>query len=197
MSEQQPVESPARETPTARRETPQRPPKRVRPWVGAAAVGAAALFAAVVVVVVLATGSAHSVAPPTHPVVPTGPRTVVTVPPSRPASSDALAALSSYWQSIGRHDFAAAYALVAPGAIPQSQAQWVRIEQQTDVQSVRFTGETTNSTGTEATVRISSLVTHDLRFGCRNWTGTYQMINQAGHWLISRADITPASCQAG
>jgi hypothetical protein len=170
---------------------------------GAAAIGAAVLVVGAVVVILLGTGSARPVVPPTHPVVLPShaaiqpPRHIVPPSSTHPAAPDALAALSSYWQSIGRHDFAAAYADLAPGAVPQTEAQWVPIEEQTRIQSVRFEGHTVSSSGAEATVDVVSLVTQDTQFGCRDWTGAYQMINQGGRWLISRAEITPGSCQSG
>jgi hypothetical protein len=105
--------------------------------------------------------------------------------------------VSTYWEAIGRHDFAAAYAVLAPGAVPQTEPQWASAEQSTGIESVRFRGEAGDAPGTGATVTVLSLVTDDERFGCRSWTGTYRMTSQGGHWMIARADITPRPCTVG
>ena len=50
--------------------------------------------------------------------------------------------------------------------------------------------------GSSATIEIVSLVTHDARFGCRNWTGSYEMAitGGGGAWRIARANLSPESC---
>ena len=114
-----------------------------------------------------------------------------------PPAADALAALSSHWRAIGRHDFAAAYAGLAPGTVPQTEAQWISDEQSAGIQAVHFDGQAISTNGHDATVRVVTLITHDVRFGCRSWTGSYRMIRAGGEWLIARAGIAPRPCAPG
>ncbi len=200
-------EAPPRQTPSVPRETPQRPPNRFQRRLAAAGLATAVLIAGAASGVVLGAGSAR---PPVHrgATTTTGhtsrPRTSRTTStprrtgaaPSRPAPT-ALTAVSTYWDAIERQDFAAAYAILAPGAVPQTEAEWASTEQSTRIESVRFNGEVGDSSSTAAAITVVSLVTVDQRFGCRSWTGTYRMTRLAGHWLIARADITPHPCTTG
>jgi hypothetical protein len=174
----------------------------------AAALAAAVLVAGAASAVILAAGSGR---PPLNPGSPNSTAsstsqkstsiststTPTTAAAPNPPAQAALAAVSTYWEAIGRHEFGAAYAVLAPGAVPQTGAQWASAEQSTGVESVRFKGEADDASGTEATVTVLSLVTVDQRFGCRSWTGAYRMTSRGGHWLIVRADITPRPCAVG
>jgi hypothetical protein len=44
------------------------------------------------------------------------------------------------------------------------------------------------------TVDVASLKTVDGQYGCRTWTGSYQMTLQGNQWLIERSNITPQAC---
>jgi hypothetical protein len=192
------------ETHEVRRETPQSPPSNSQRRLAAAALGGALLIALIASVVILGAGSTRSpVTPGSNSTIGyTSPQTTskstststsTSANPSPPVPP-ALVAVSTYWEAIARHDFAAAYAILAPGAVPQSEAQWVANEQSTGVERIRFKGEVGASSGTAATITVVSLVTVDRQFGCRSWTGTYEMTNQGGRWLIARANLTPRSC---
>lgn len=109
-------------------------------------------------------------------------------------ASGPLAIVNSYWNSIGSHQFATAYAYLAPAAVSQTESQFVSDEQQTGIQSVTFSGHVASSSGSSATVDVDSLITHDKQFGCRTWTGSYQLSDQTGNWLIEEATITAGSC---
>jgi hypothetical protein len=110
--------------------------------------------------------------------------------------SGPLRALDDYWLAISAHDFAAAYGLVVPGALG-SEAGFVAGERGEGVYSAQFEGRVISHAQSTATVRTVLLTTHDRRFGCRTWTGTYTMVVRAGRWLIKRADINPAPCRSG
>lgn len=200
------------ETPKVRRETPQSPPSNSQRRLAAAALGGALLIALVASVVILGAGSAgprpnagststigytsreSSSTSTSSTSTSTSSRTSTTPSPPVPP---ALAAVSSYWEAIARHDFAAAYAILAPGAVPQSEAQWVAREQETGIQGVRFAGRVASATASAASVVVLSLITRDREFGCRRWTGTYQLTNRDRRWMIVQADLTPIPCSVG
>jgi hypothetical protein len=127
-----------------------------------------------------------------------GSTTTTTTTPSTPsgatASNGPLATLESYWASIGAHHFGVAYGLLVAGSVGLTESQFVSGEQRADIQSVQFRGHVASRAGAVATVGVDSLVTHDAQFGCRSWTGSYQVTDQGGAWLIERASITPTSC---
>lgn len=199
------------ETPEVRRETPQSPPSNSQRRLAAAALGGALLIALVASVVILGAGSAgprpnagstSTIGYTSRESSSTSTSSTSTSTSSRtstapsPPVPPALAAVSSYWEAIARHDFAAAYAILAPGAVPQTEGQWASAEQSTGVESVRFKGEVGDASDNHATITVVSLVTVDRRFGCRSWSGTYELSSEHGRWLIARADITPRPCTA-
>ena len=105
----------------------------------------------------------------------------------------ALDALDNYWNDISVGDYAAAYSYLAPGALNLTQAQFIASEQQANIRSVQFSGVLASSSGSSAAVDVTSLVTVDGQYGCRTWSGSYQMTYQ-GQWLIARSNISPQSC---
>jgi hypothetical protein len=108
--------------------------------------------------------------------------------------SGPLEVLKNYWGSISNHDFTSAYGRLAPGAVSQTEAQFVSQEQQAGIQSVSFKGHVSSQNGSTATVSVDSLTTKDTQFGCRTWSGSYQLVQQGGRWLIEQASITPTPC---
>jgi hypothetical protein len=177
------------------RETPQRRPTRLRRVQSTLVV--MVVVTAGVVVVALGTGAKHARVSGTSTgssteTAATSTTTGTTTATAAPEGS--LAAVSSYWREIDRHDFAGAYSLLVPGAVPQTEAEWAAAEQRNGIESAKFDGRTLTNTATGSTVEVLSLITRDMRFGCRSWTGTYQMVSRGGRWLIARADITPAPC---
>jgi Domain of unknown function (DUF4352) len=111
-----------------------------------------------------------------------------------PSGSGPLDALTSYWQNISGHQFSAAYAYLAPGSVSQSESVFVSQEQQAGIQSATFSGHVASNDGSAATVDVDSLITRDRQFGCRAWSGSYQLGNGTGQWLIEKAGITPGPC---
>ncbi len=110
------------------------------------------------------------------------------------ANSGPVAALTSYWQNINGHQFSAAYAMLVPGSVSQSESAFVSQERQAGIQSATFSGHVASNDGSAATVDVDSLVTRDSQFGCRAWSGAYQLSNGSGQWLIDKASITPGPC---
>ena len=107
--------------------------------------------------------------------------------------SGPLEALDAYWAAIGAHNFFGATRYVLPGVLG-STAAFVTSEQHEHVQSAQFQGSVTSRSGSGATVRVVSLITHDRQFGCRTWSGTYAMTHRGRGWLIARASLHPRRC---
>ncbi len=108
--------------------------------------------------------------------------------------SGPLRAVDDYWSAIGRHAFLSATDYVRPGVLG-STAAFVASERKEGVHSAQFEGRVLSESATHARVRIVRLITHDHRYGCRTWHGTYRLArSRAGEWQISQAAITPRSC---
>jgi hypothetical protein len=125
---------------------------------------------------------------------PTSTPTTPTPPTGATVSSGPLATLERYWADVGAHQFAAAYGYLVAGSTGQTESQFVSGEQQAEIRSVKFRGHVDSHESGVATVGVGLLVTRDAQFGCRTWTGSYQVIDEGGVWLIQRASITPSSC---
>jgi hypothetical protein len=80
-----------------------------------------------------------------------------------------------------------------PSAIG-AQAAFVASEKREHVESAEYQGRVTSNSGSNATIRVGSLITHDRQFGCRAWSGSYRMTHRAGGWRIAGADIHPKPC---
>lgn len=113
----------------------------------------------------------------------------------RRASLGPLQTVEHYWRAIAGQNFQVAYRDLAPGAVPQSETTFVSQEQQTKIGSANFSGSLTSASKTAATVAVTSLTTTDGQFGCRTWSGSYQLTRLNGRWRIARASITPSPCQ--
>lgn len=120
--------------------------------------------------------------------------TVAQQPPPKARPVNPLDVVQRYWRAISARQFGAAYAYLDSGAVPQSESQFAADEQQAGIQTVTFQGQAPAVSGSTATVQVESLTTDDSQYGCRSWTGSYQLISSAGKWLISRANITPSPC---
>lgn len=100
--------------------------------------------------------------------------------------------VSDYWKGINEGDFHTAYSYLAPGQ--QSESAWVSSHQADRIQSATFSGTNTGVGSTTATVHVDFLQTQDQTKGCQTWSGSYQMIQTGGVWLIAKAGITPRGC---
>ena len=108
-----------------------------------------------------------------------------------------LQTVEHYWRDINAGKYGAAFRYLKPGSIPQGQAQFVSDEQQAGIEKVDFSGQLSARTAASATVAVTSLTTRDAQFGCRDWTGSYQLSKDGAHWLIDRASIAPSQCSSG
>lgn len=108
-----------------------------------------------------------------------------------------LQTVERYWRDIEAGRYGAAFRYLAPGSIPQGKAQFVSDEQQAGIENVDFSGQLSVRTGSAATVAVTSLTTRDAHYGCRDWTGSYQLSKDGARWLILRAGIVPSQCSSG
>jgi serine/threonine-protein kinase len=115
-------------------------------------------------------------------------------PPPPPPAPGALAAVNNYWNDIRTGNFAGAYALLAPGTIPQSESEFVSQHMAENITSVQVQGMVASSSGTSATVDVVRLQTVDSMSGCKNWTGDYVLSDASGSWLITHPNITSNAC---
>jgi zinc-ribbon domain len=111
-------------------------------------------------------------------------------------ANEPLEALKRYWDDIGSHDFSGAYGYLAPGAVSLNESEFVSSEERAGIQHVEFHGQAKegSSSTTSATIEVVSLITHDTQFGCRVWSGSYQMTDESGSWHIEKASLTPRPC---
>lgn len=206
------VKAPAAVQPPMQRPATNPNPRPSRRLIGGV-VATILAIAGVGVGIALATsgGSKHTTRQASPPVAETGALTSSTTSPAEqqavePSTTTAqttptaagtqapLPALETYWTDIRAHDFASAYGYLVPGAIGMTESQFVAGEQSAGITSVSFHGKITSDSGSAATVAIQSLITHDAQYGCRRWTGTYEMTIEGGSWLIARAKLSPRSC---
>jgi hypothetical protein len=109
-------------------------------------------------------------------------------------ATPALDALNGYWSDIGAHNFSGAYGYLVPGSVNMDESQFVTSEQESHIESAQFHGHVASSSGSSATVDVVSLITHDAQYGCRTWSGSYEMTDEGGGWLIARANLSPQPC---
>lgn len=103
-----------------------------------------------------------------------------TTPAPQTASIGLLQAIEPYWNAIGSQNYSAAYRDLAPGSPRQNRASFVSQEEHARIQSASFSGSLAAASGAAATVAVSSLTTTDGQFGCRTWSGSYQLTRQNG-----------------
>jgi hypothetical protein len=109
-------------------------------------------------------------------------------------SSTPLGAVEHYWADIHMHDFAAAYGYLLPGSIEKTEGQFIAEEKREHVGAIQFRGTVSSRSGSGATVAVLTLITHDSTYGCRGWSGSYEMQESSGDWLIGRANLSPRPC---
>ncbi len=114
--------------------------------------------------------------------------------PEAQGSSSPMQALDSYWAEIQAHHFSEAYGYLASGSAGLSEARFVASEREAKIKKVQFDGEVTSDSGSSATVTVVSLLTHDAKYGCRTWSGSYKMTEAGEGWRIERAALTPRAC---
>lgn len=116
-------------------------------------------------------------------------------PASRKVSLGPLQTVEHYWHAIASQNFKVAYRDLANGSVSQDETTFVSQEQQARISNATFSGSLTSATKTVAIVTVDSLTTTDAQYGCRRWSGNYQLTRLDGRWQIARASISPSPCQ--
>jgi ribosomal protein L40E len=93
---------------------------------------------------------------------------------------------------ITEHKFSAAYALLAP-SLQSGEAGWVASHRENGIYNVSVATNATINSDDSATASIVKMRTLDGE-GCKNWTGSWNLIRIDGQWRISEANISPGSC---
>ena len=109
------------------------------------------------------------------------------------AGTAALDSVNSYWSAINNQDWHDAYSHLVPGT-DTDEATWTSDEESQGITSASFTGQVSNVDSNGVTIDVQSLNTQDSQNGCRNWSGTYHVVDQGGSWLIDVASISPTPC---
>jgi hypothetical protein len=93
---------------------------------------------------------------------------------------------------ITEHKFSAAYALLAP-SLQTGEAGWVASHRENGIYNVSVETTATINSPDSATASITKMRTLDGE-GCKNWTGSWNLIKLDGEWRIGEANISPGSC---
>jgi hypothetical protein len=97
------------------------------------------------------------------------------------------------WNDINAGNFGGAWGLFVPGTVG-AESTFVSSHQQTaPITASATVGSPISTSATSATVPLVSLRTTDSS-GCKNWTGSYQVQNESGQWLIGKANLQSSSC---
>lgn len=93
---------------------------------------------------------------------------------------------------ITEHKFSAAYALLAPSQ-QTGEAGWVNAHRGEGIYNVSVATTATVHSPESATASIVKMRTLDGE-GCKNWTGSWNLIKIDGQWRINEANINPEPC---
>ncbi len=136
-------------------------------------------------------GSSPAGTTPTY----TPPHTESTPAPSpKSPGTEALAVVNGYWSDIEQHNFVAAYADLDPGTAGKTESEFIQSEAGARIKHVSFKGKVGSSSSSAATIDVDLLVTEDVEFGCRTWSGYYSVVEHGSGWLISDAELTHRPC---
>lgn len=109
-----------------------------------------------------------------------------------PSPAGPAASLESYWGDIETGAYAQAWTHLALRI--ETQAAFVQGEKTARPTNIELLGTLTGSSGNHARIDIHRLRTNDQQYGCRSWSGHYQMVKTGGQWLIGNAAIKPKVC---
>jgi hypothetical protein len=133
-------------------------------------------------------GSSGSLAPMT-------PTSTSTSSPGGGSGTEAAGqAVTREWAFISASNFTAAYDLFVPGSVGGESAFVAGHQQDAPISASVSVGTPTLNSPTDASVPLLSLQTQDSVNGCKNWTGSYEMQQVSGQWLISKANIQSQPC---
>ncbi|HST54702.1 MAG TPA: hypothetical protein VLJ42_02265 [Solirubrobacteraceae bacterium] len=113
--------------------------------------------------------------------------------PEEPAERRAVAGtIQRHFSLIRQHQFAAAYALLAP-SLQTGESGWISEHQTDGIYSVSVTVDPTLHSGSSAGATIVKMTTLDAH-GCKNWSGGWDLVKLEGQWRISHARISATPC---
>jgi hypothetical protein len=141
-------------------------------------------------------GTSSSATPPSHPTVITHTVTAPAVAHSAIADSSERSAVAGtierHFSLISRHDFSAAYALLAP-SLQSGESSWVAAHKEDGIYKVEVSVNATLNSPDSATAAIAKMTTLD-GHGCKNWSGSWGLTKIDHQWRISEANVTPTPC---
>jgi hypothetical protein len=113
---------------------------------------------------------------------------------SAASASAARQVIEQEWADINSGNYAAAFGLFVPGSLGSSESSFISGHQQyAPIRASVTVGNPVFNSPTVATVPVISLQTNDSS-GCKNWSGSYEVQNVSGQWLINRASISSTPC---
>lgn len=147
------------------------------------------------------TSSHHSASAPSPP----ASSAPITHPPSKPPPVLAHSAIDEanerraaaqtierHFSLITRHDFSAAYALLAP-SLQSGESSWVQAHREDGIYKVEVSVDATLHSPDTATATVNKMITLD-RSGCKKWSGSWGLSKIEDEWRISEASVSPTPC---
>jgi hypothetical protein len=109
-----------------------------------------------------------------------------------PTASGPVVSLESYWGDIDTSAYAKAWTYLSRAA--GTETAFIKDEQEAQPTNIELFGTLAAIAGNHTTIDINRLVTHDRQYGCRSWSGYYDMFKNDGRWVIANARIAPKAC---
>jgi serine protease Do len=105
-------------------------------------------------------------------------------------------AIYGYWDAIRRSDYATAFTYLSPSEQQQLGGEQTFVSQHAadPLQGVAVRVAVSSVGSGTATVSVVRLQTTATSTGCRNWSGSYQLVNEGGSWLIASAKLNFSAC---
>ncbi|MFI4990106.1 MAG: hypothetical protein ACHQHO_04220 [Solirubrobacterales bacterium] len=100
--------------------------------------------------------------------------------------------IERHFSLISRHDFSAAYALLAP-SLQSGESSWVQAHREDGIYQVDVSVDATLHGSDSATATVNRMTTQD-RTGCKAWSGGWGLTKIDGAWRISEANVNPTPC---
>jgi len=115
---------------------------------------------------------------------------------SASAASAVADAIYGYWDAIRQGDYATAFTYLSPSEQHQLGGEQTFVSQHVadPLQSVAVRVAVSSVSSATATATVVRLQTTAPSTGCRNWSGSYQVVNEGGSWLIASAKLNFSAC---
>jgi hypothetical protein len=132
----------------------------------------------------------HHALPSTTPTVP--------VPTPTPRTSTLVEAravsntIQRHFSLITEHQFAAAYALLAPN-LQTGESSWISAHETDGIYNVDVTVNPAVHSSSAATATIVKMTTLD-GHGCKHWSGDWGLVKLDGRWRISESNLSSTTC---